>query len=161
MNAFIMLLYDQSTAVQRRLLSLRFRVGEKPGTQERLSGTIVQIDRSPVDLSRQFEGGTDDRAHCTQRMLNALAIRSEQEWQDDADANKVVRTKPVQEQAGHCSPADATRVRLDHGQRARHAQLSAAPDARDRQLRGTDRVSQSHNPDYVGWEDEAWPTPPM
>ena len=50
-------LYDQSTAVRRRLLNLRFRVGQKPEAQSGLSGTIVQIDRSPVVLPHQFERG--------------------------------------------------------------------------------------------------------
>jgi predicted acylesterase/phospholipase RssA len=85
-------LYDQSTAVRRRLLNLRFRVGEKPDTQERLSGTIVQIDRSPLELPGRFARGSDDRAHRAQRVLNALAIRSEKDWQGDADANKAVGT---------------------------------------------------------------------
>jgi predicted acylesterase/phospholipase RssA len=98
-------LYDQSTAVRRRLLDLRFRIGEKRDTGPQLSGTIVQIDRSPVALPRQFERGTDDRAHRARSVLNALASRSEQDWQDDADANKAVRT-----QLSKIKPAVAARL---------------------------------------------------
>jgi predicted acylesterase/phospholipase RssA len=98
-------LYDQSTAVRRRLLNLRFGVREIADTPERLSGTILQIDRSPVALPRQFERGTDARADRAQHVLSALAVRSDRDWQDDADANKAVRT-----QLSRIKPAIAARL---------------------------------------------------
>ena len=45
-------LYDQTTAVRRRWLNLRFQVARDanlPGVS-RLAGTTVQIDRSPLAL---------------------------------------------------------------------------------------------------------------
>jgi hypothetical protein len=42
-------LYDQSTAVRRRLLDLRFRTGTGP-RRRTIHGTIVQIDCSPTAL---------------------------------------------------------------------------------------------------------------
>jgi hypothetical protein len=78
-------LYDQSTAVRRRLLNLRYQHG--------LAGTTVQIDRSPYDLPASY-AVFDDRAG--NRAKAALAVLelsgTEAEWQAVADANAEVKT---------------------------------------------------------------------
>ena len=84
-------LYDQSTAVRRRLLDLRFRTGIRPHGHA-IRGTIVQIDRSPTALPHSFANGTDAYAERARAALAALALRSDQEWQADADANRAVKT---------------------------------------------------------------------
>jgi predicted acylesterase/phospholipase RssA len=83
-------LYDQSTAVRRRLLDLRFRTGSGP---QGIRGTIVQIDRSPTALPHSFANGTDAYAERARATLAALAFRSDQEWQADADVNRAVKTQ--------------------------------------------------------------------
>lgn len=82
-------LYDQTTAVRRRLLDQLFR-DRKP------AGALVQIDRSPFALPRQFdrpEGSAhdDELAKRARRLLEALGD-TEASWAGDADANRSVGT---------------------------------------------------------------------
>jgi hypothetical protein len=85
-------LYDQSTAVRRRLVDLRFRTGIGPRGRA-IRGTIVQIDRSPTALPHSFANGTDAFAERARAALAAVAFRSDQEWQADADADRAVKTQ--------------------------------------------------------------------
>ncbi len=85
-------LYDQSTAVRRRLLDLRFHAGTGPRGRA-IRGTMVQIDRSPTALPHGFANGNDEYALRARAALATLAYRSEQEWQADADANKALATQ--------------------------------------------------------------------
>lgn len=80
-------LYDQTTAVRRRLLDQLFR-DRKP------AGTLVQIDRSPFALPRQFDrpdGPHDDLAKRARRIIDALGD-TEAAWQSEAAANRSVGT---------------------------------------------------------------------
>src|SRR5436190_18823968 len=50
-------LYDQTTAVRRRLLDPRYRVHRlDPNARAALNGTTIQIDRSPFELADAFRG---------------------------------------------------------------------------------------------------------
>ena len=85
------MLYDQTTAVRRRLLFARFRATRR-GTPEppAMNGVIAQIDRSPLDLAGSFAGGTDaaaDRARKVVAQLSGLA-----DWDAEAKANAAVKT---------------------------------------------------------------------
>ncbi|HEY7627083.1 MAG TPA: hypothetical protein VH761_08440 [Ilumatobacteraceae bacterium] len=81
-------LYDQTTAVRRRLLDQLFR-------DRNPAGALVQIDRSPFALPRQFDrpdGATsDDLAKRARRILDALGD-TEAAWQQEADTNRAVGT---------------------------------------------------------------------
>jgi hypothetical protein len=90
-------LYDQTTAVRRRLLDLRFRAvraGFTPPDGD-LAGTMVQIDRSPFDIPERFKG--DDaiakRASKALEQLEALGgPNAKQDWERVAKANRGVKT---------------------------------------------------------------------
>jgi predicted acylesterase/phospholipase RssA len=90
-------LYDQTTAVRRRWLNLRFQLArqsrcELPGVAP-LAGTTVQIDRSPLALPRQFDRGGDDTSTRRARAaIEHLAVVPEAEWQQDALASRSVKT---------------------------------------------------------------------
>lgn len=90
-------LYDQTTAVRRRWLNLRFQLAGDSGRAPRgvtpLAGATVQIDRSPLALPRQFDRGGDDAL--TQRARAAiahLAVVPDAEWERDAAASPAVKT---------------------------------------------------------------------
>ncbi len=87
-------LYDQTTAVRRRLLDVRFRatragVGD---SNVRLDGGLVQIDRSPYELPRTFASGSDDLARRARSALDLLTPGEEAAWAADAEANRRVKT---------------------------------------------------------------------
>jgi predicted acylesterase/phospholipase RssA len=89
-------LYDQTTAVRRRWLNLRFQLaGERdctlPGVAP-LAGTTVQIDRSPLALPRQFHRGRDDVARRARAAIDHLGVVAEAEWEQDAAASRSVKT---------------------------------------------------------------------
>lgn len=87
-------LYDQTTAVRRRWMNLRFQVArhtELPGIS-RLAGTMVQIDRSPLALPRQFGRGDDAFAQRARAALDHLSTVTDAEWDEDADASRSVKT---------------------------------------------------------------------
>ena len=83
-------LYDQTTAVRRRLLDLRFRTARRQNGS--FDGTMVQIDRSPLDLPRQFANGTDDRAERARAAIDHLGVVPETEWSSDASSSRTVKT---------------------------------------------------------------------
>ncbi|MGH9242757.1 MAG: hypothetical protein ACRD29_00210 [Acidimicrobiales bacterium] len=90
-------LYDQTTAVRRRLLDLRFRVTRRDPESPagRLTGAQVQIDRSPYDLPDSFAGFTDalgDRASKTIERLGGDDDALRKAWSEAADANRGVKT---------------------------------------------------------------------
>ena len=87
-------LYDQTTAVRRRLLDVRFRA-TRAGVGDpnvRLDGGLVQIDRSPFELPRAFASGKDDMAERANRALDRLGRGEEAAWAADAEANRGVKT---------------------------------------------------------------------
>ncbi|MEA2931271.1 MAG: hypothetical protein QOI56_56 [Actinomycetota bacterium] len=90
-------LYDQTTAVRRRLLDARYRA-TRAGIEDRsvrLTGGTVQIDRSPYELPRTFADGKDDLARRAQKAIEALDALSpgeEAAWAADAHANRSVKT---------------------------------------------------------------------
>lgn len=90
-------LYDQTTAVRRRLLDLRFRVVRSTDADTRrlgLEGTLVQIDRTPYDLPEDF-AGTDAMGLRARAVLDALAAYTGGDkawWETQADANRSVKT---------------------------------------------------------------------
>lgn len=89
-------LYDQTTAVRRRLLDLRFRVASSthPLPGQELQGTLVQIDRTPFDLPDDFRRGRDPRAVRARAVLAALGDDDETRaaWAAEAEANRSVKT---------------------------------------------------------------------
>lgn len=84
-------MYDQTTATRRRLLMRRFWAAERtvtpPMPEPVLSGTLVQIGRSPFELPNRFRHGRDDRAARARAVLDALAAEPESE----ADWDRVAR----------------------------------------------------------------------
>jgi hypothetical protein len=87
-------LYDQTTAVRRRWLNLRFQVARAGGVpgESRLAGTTVQIDRSPLALPGQFARGDDEYARRARAALDHLSAVPDSEWSRDADASRSVKT---------------------------------------------------------------------
>jgi predicted acylesterase/phospholipase RssA len=90
-------LYDQTTAVRRRLLDLRFRVTRRdPEAREgRLAGALVQIDRSPYDVPDEFAAFDDelaDRARDVIARLGGDDDDSRKAWRATADASRSVKT---------------------------------------------------------------------
>lgn len=87
-------LYDQTTSVRRRLLDVRFRA-TRAGVDDgavRLAGGMVQIDRSPYDLPRDFASGHDELARRAGAALDLLTPGEEKAWKAEADANRSVKT---------------------------------------------------------------------
>lgn len=89
-------LYDQTTAVRRRLLDLRFRVADSDDRRTRrlgLEGALVQIDRTPYDLPEDFVGSDAIglRARAVIDALDATGI-DRAWWAAEAEANGAVRT---------------------------------------------------------------------
>lgn len=103
-------LYDQTTAVRRRWLNLRFQVARSGGVpgEARLAGTMVQIDRSPLALPRQFARGDDEYARRAKAVLEHLTVVPDAEWETDAKASRSVKT------ALSKIPADTTARMLRH-----------------------------------------------
>jgi predicted acylesterase/phospholipase RssA len=89
-------LYDQTTAVRRRWLNLRFHVAREPDCRlpgvAPLAGTTVQIDRSPLALPRQFDRGGDDYGRRARAAISHLAVVPDEEWERDALASRSVKT---------------------------------------------------------------------
>jgi hypothetical protein len=86
-------LYDQTTAVRRRWLNLRFQAARQdiPGVTG-LAGTTVQIDRSPLALPRQFMTGDDVYGRRARAALEHLAVVRDSEWDEDVAADRSVKT---------------------------------------------------------------------
>lgn len=100
-------LYDQTTAVRRRLMDLRFKIARKPAADPggALAGTLVQIDRDPFDLPDAFAPHDDDMGR---RARAAVARLGDTEanrdaWGRERKANQAVGTAlsriPVQRAA--------------------------------------------------------------
>jgi hypothetical protein len=87
-------LYDQTTAVRRRLIDLRFRAtrGNLQVPDGDLEGTLVQIDRSPFELPDAFEQGTDDLADRAREAIERLGESTRAQWDADVQANRHVKT---------------------------------------------------------------------
>lgn len=87
-------MYDQTTAVRRRLLDLRFRAarGGLPVPDGNLSGAMVQIDRSPFDVPDAFRAGADDMAGRARAALELLGDGTRAKWKEEAAKNSAVRT---------------------------------------------------------------------
>jgi hypothetical protein len=77
-------LYDQTTAIRRRLLNDRARQADRTGEGMRIG--LVNIPRSPFDLPKEFArygGPAGDRA----RAVLAALGDTERRWEEDARAN--------------------------------------------------------------------------
>jgi predicted acylesterase/phospholipase RssA len=85
-------LYDQTTAVRRRLLDARFRAHRRGDPRSTYDGTMVQIDRSPFALPRQFEEGTSAEAQRARAVIAKLDPATEAAWAQDAHASRSVGT---------------------------------------------------------------------
>ena len=87
-------LYDQTTAVRRRLVDLRFRAtrGGVRVPDGDLAGVLVQIDRSPFELPDSFRHGTDELAGRANAAIEVLGEGTRQAWAADASASKHVKT---------------------------------------------------------------------
>lgn len=85
------IMYDQTTAVRRRLLYARFRATRRgQPEQPAMNGVIAQIDRSPLALAGSFAGGSDDAAARAQKVLDQLSGAAD--WKAEAKANAAVKT---------------------------------------------------------------------
>jgi predicted acylesterase/phospholipase RssA len=98
-------MYRQTTAVRRRLLDVRYRLGQmqdpdRPGERtdrDALRGVTIQIDRSPFDLPTAFSHYKDalaTRAEAALRLLDTESDISDARefWADEAQANRTVKT---------------------------------------------------------------------
>jgi predicted acylesterase/phospholipase RssA len=97
-------MYRQTTAVRRRLLNLRYRVARdraKISTgaallDDALSGTTIQIDRSPFELANDFLGRTNEYRQRAQAAIDSLNEATpgdaEAYWAAEAEANRLVKT---------------------------------------------------------------------
>jgi hypothetical protein len=87
-------LYDQTTAVRRRWLNLRFNIARKPTADPDgpLHGTLVQIDRSPFELADAFRGFEDDMAKRARAAIARLGEATRDTWANEAKANMGVKT---------------------------------------------------------------------
>ena len=88
-------LYDQTTAVRRRLLNLRYRIAARAPQLEGdgLLGATIQIDRSPFELADRFIKGRDQFAMRARAVRTALGEDERAAWAAVALANRKVRTK--------------------------------------------------------------------
>lgn len=88
-------LYDQTTAVRRRLLNLRYRIAARAPqlVGDGLLGATIQIDRSPFDLADNFIKGRDHLAMRARAVRTALGEDERAAWTAAALANRKVRTK--------------------------------------------------------------------
>lgn len=93
-------MYQQTTAVRRRLLNLRYQLAqEQPHIPsgckvltEALRGTTVQIDRSPFDIPTDFAPGNDAFAARAAAAIGLLGESTRQAWADEARSNSAVKT---------------------------------------------------------------------
>jgi hypothetical protein len=84
-------LYEQTTAVRRRLLDLRFHETDGPSA---LEGAIVQISRTPytvADLVARGHGDQAERARAVVAALDATGL-DRAWWEAEATANGAVKT---------------------------------------------------------------------
>jgi predicted acylesterase/phospholipase RssA len=88
-------LYDQTTAVRRRLLNLRFQLAGKQAWDPdgELAGVLVQIDRSPYELPDKFARFDDEVGLRAKDAIARLEATSREEWKIEAGANAKVKTK--------------------------------------------------------------------
>ncbi len=98
-------LYDQTTAVRRRLLYLRSKVAAKAPQMARdgLPCAIVQIGRSPFATAGAYRRGSSPTATRAREVIEALGD-TEKEWDGIAAANAAVGTtlsKIPAERAAH------------------------------------------------------------
>jgi Patatin-like phospholipase len=87
-------LYDQTTAVRRRFLDLRYRLATQHlslASEPALGGVMVQIDRSPHALPAAFANGDDAYSQRARAALAALG-ETATEWAAIAETNRAVKT---------------------------------------------------------------------
>jgi predicted acylesterase/phospholipase RssA len=89
LRAVIDVLYDQTTAVRRRYLDLRFRAarGSLDVPDGDLAGTTIQIDRSPFELPDAFKDGTDELGERARAAIERLGEATRKDWADQTRAN--------------------------------------------------------------------------
>ena len=85
-------MYDQTTAVRRRLLDLRFRSASAGAQGGPLKGSIVQIGRSPFELPDSFKNGNDELAVRARNAIGWLGEDSRAAWQETASGNAGTKT---------------------------------------------------------------------
>lgn len=90
-------LYDQTTAVRRRWLNLRYRIGDRAPDvfpNDLLRGTTIQIDRSPYDLPSTYAKFGDEKGLRARAAIDRLdqSGGSREVWEREADSNKQVGT---------------------------------------------------------------------
>jgi hypothetical protein len=93
-------MYQQTTAVRRRLLNVRYQIAQdkakirRPARvlQNRLAGTTVQIDRSPFEIPDDFRSGSDEFAARATAAIAWLGEANRERWAADAEANRRVKT---------------------------------------------------------------------
>jgi predicted acylesterase/phospholipase RssA len=93
-------MYQQTTAVRRRLLNVRYQIAQDEAKiqpharvlQNALPGTTVQINRSPFEIPDDFHRGSDDFAARAASAIEWLGDENRQHWAAEADANRRVKT---------------------------------------------------------------------
>jgi hypothetical protein len=93
-------MYRQTTAVRRRLLNIRYQIGQdladiQTGARildDALRGTTLQIDRSPFEIPDDYNVGSDALAARAAAAIARLGEENRQSWAAEADANRKVKT---------------------------------------------------------------------
>ncbi len=89
-------LYDQTTALRRRMLDTRYRIARRAAQQLpdlALRGATIQIDRSPYALPDQYAKFGDAQGHAAKAAIAALdAAGGRAFWDAEARANRSVGT---------------------------------------------------------------------
>ncbi|MDJ0770576.1 MAG: patatin-like phospholipase family protein [Ilumatobacter sp.] len=101
-------MYDQTTAVRRRWLNLRYRIADRAPDalpNDLLRGATIQIDRSPYELADSYAKYGDELAQRAQAAIARLdAAGGRDFWQREAGENENVGTTlskiPVERAAG-------------------------------------------------------------
>jgi len=82
-------MYDQTTAVRRRLLYQQFTASRRTESGGGLTGVLAQIDRTPTALATSFAPGDDEAAERARTVLEQLP---DVDWEAEAEANSAVKT---------------------------------------------------------------------
>ena len=123
-------LYDQTTAVRRRLAQPPLPGRPRrpvPGESQASPARWCRSTARRSTLPRQFASGTTTSRASTRGARPPLGRVPETEWEQDADPRAVGQDRAVEDPQLTGSAAAAPRLRVDDGERARAARLRPHP----------------------------------